>query len=257
MHLPHHLCVKGFTGDLSMVKCAHYKDGNMTLETPTIVEPFYVTLENPTFSLLGVLFSGWKKIPIHGVVLIYFRILCKDEPDEEHRIHLYLLPYSNQTEQTLKFHSGHQSEPYQSTEISLMGNYLDIQLLVEEVKTKDTIWQATLRKGGEITENIQSRSWPTIHKDEGASSQEEHFVDRHRKTLIENISSIYPVLDELLSWGLLTPEQYDIVRMRITHQQQMRELYGYIRGWGHRDKEILYNALKRYNKSLIRKLESA
>ncbi|KAM3910386.1 caspase recruitment domain-containing protein 8-like, partial [Leptodactylus fuscus] len=94
VYLPHYLCLKGFTEDTALVKIAHFRDGNLTLETPAQTEPFYITLQDPTFSCLGpLLLFRKKKTPIHGIVLIYFKIQCKGDPEEESKIHLYTLPY--------------------------------------------------------------------------------------------------------------------------------------------------------------------
>ncbi|KAG8549281.1 hypothetical protein GDO81_021755 [Engystomops pustulosus] len=102
VYLPHYLCLKGFREDRAQIQCAHFRDGNLTLETPTQIEPFYIILQNPSFSCLGPIFTfRKKKIPIHGIVLVYFKIFCKGDPIEERRIHLYVLPYSTYAEEML------------------------------------------------------------------------------------------------------------------------------------------------------------
>lgn len=57
------------------IKIAHFVDGQMTLEEPTRITPFHVVLDNPTFSLLGLLLKPCQKlfkfIPIHSVVQLY------------------------------------------------------------------------------------------------------------------------------------------------------------------------------------------
>lgn len=84
------------SGDLSWIKCAHFKNGNLSVETPTQVLPFHVVLENPSFSSLGVFFWNLlpkavaKYIPIHGKVLLYFKKAGRQ--CVEYKIHLYLLP---------------------------------------------------------------------------------------------------------------------------------------------------------------------
>ncbi|PIO40655.1 hypothetical protein AB205_0064920 [Aquarana catesbeiana] len=96
VYLPHYLCLKELSTDLSSIKCAHFKDGNLSVETPTQVLPFHVILENPSFSSLGVFFLNLlpravtKFIPIHGKVLLYFKKAGKQ--CVEYKIHLYLLP---------------------------------------------------------------------------------------------------------------------------------------------------------------------
>ncbi|PIO40654.1 hypothetical protein AB205_0064910, partial [Aquarana catesbeiana] len=96
VYLPHYLCLKELSGDLSWIKCAHFKDGNLSVETPTQVLPFHVILENPSFSSLGVFFwnlipkAAAKYIPIHGKVHLYFKKAGRQ--CVEYKIHLYLLP---------------------------------------------------------------------------------------------------------------------------------------------------------------------
>ncbi|XP_075711672.1 uncharacterized protein LOC142748464 [Rhinoderma darwinii] len=294
VYLPHYLCLKGFNGGKSLIKCAHFKGGNLTIETPTRTDPFYITLENPTFSCFGpVLSFRNKKIPIHGIVLLYYKILCKGCPEEEFKIHLYVLPYSTDAEESLdkknkKF--GFQrikkhehttdtvytkikylvagrpgvpvhpktlkfhSEPYQFTEIRLQEKDINMFLFVAEENTEDTVWDAHLTQS-DVKDITQSLSQLTIQEDAGACSLPKHFVDRHREALIQRTSNISPVLDNLLSQRLLTQEQYDTMRSRQPHQEAMRQLYTYLDIWGYSDKEKFYQALKKNNEPLIRDLE--
>lgn len=96
VYLPHYLCLKELSGDLSWIKCAHFKDGKLSVETPTEVLPFHVILKNPSFSSLGVVFwnlipkAAAKYIPIHGKVHLYFKKAGRK--CVEYKIHLYLLP---------------------------------------------------------------------------------------------------------------------------------------------------------------------
>ncbi|KAG8548047.1 hypothetical protein GDO81_026860 [Engystomops pustulosus] len=296
VYLPHFLCLKGFSGDTSQIKCAHFKDGNLTLETPTRIDPFYITVEAPTFSLLGALFGfGRKTIPIHGIVLIYFTVLCKGDPEEEHRIHLYVLPHTTNAEEDLdetnKYRgyqriikpehtsntvytnmkylvSGHpevsvcpetlkfQMERYQYTEIQLKKTDAEIFLSVSEEVTKDPVWTTHLRQS-DIKNIIQSPLQLTLHEGAGASLQEQrlHFVDEHRADLIQMISVVDPVLDDLLGPNLLTYEQYQTVRSQNTNPEQMRRLYDFIRAWGNKDKDKVLQSLRKHNRPIIRKLE--
>ncbi|XP_072006110.1 uncharacterized protein [Engystomops pustulosus] len=204
VYLPHYLCLKGFSGDISLIKCAHFKDGNLTLETPTQIEPFYVLLKNPTFSCLGLLTAlGKKKTPKHGIVLLYFKILCRGDPNEEYKIHLYTVPYTVNVEESLdqenkKFGfqrvkkyehtndaiytkskyliTGHPGvlahpktlkfdiEPYQFTEIRLKEKTADIFLYVAEEKTQDTVWDTRLTQN-DLMDVAQLLSSLTIHRD--------------------------------------------------------------------------------------------
>ncbi|XP_068103284.1 uncharacterized protein [Hyperolius riggenbachi] len=291
VYLPHYLCLNGFTADKSKIKCAHFKDGNMILESPTRVEPYYIVLENPTFSCLGpLLFLVRKKTPIHGIVLIYMRIVCPGDPEcQEYRIHLFLLPLVASIEEildkkklgtgfkrvdkppqptdtvysktkylitaypeptartkTLQFQTECPSYPYQFQEVNIKGDDIEIFLKVAEEKTKETVWDTAITRG-DIKDIKRFTSQPT----EGASVAPQHFVDKHRTALIARLSHIDPVLDDLLSLGLLGQEQYDKIRKKEPYQEKMRKLYEYVPMWSNTDKDKLYQAIQRCNEPLI------
>ncbi|XP_068113368.1 apoptosis-associated speck-like protein containing a CARD [Hyperolius riggenbachi] len=86
---------------------------------------------------------------------------------------------------------------------------------------------------------------------------EEHFVDKHQEQLIQNITTVTPVLDHLLQRRLLTGEEYDKVRAEKTDQEKMRSLYRICRGWSISDKDILYQAMKTSNPRVIKNLEGS
>uniref|UniRef100_A0A8C5PLX6 Apoptosis-associated speck-like protein containing a CARD n=1 Tax=Leptobrachium leishanense TaxID=445787 RepID=A0A8C5PLX6_9ANUR len=85
----------------------------------------------------------------------------------------------------------------------------------------------------------------------------EPFVVRHRAALIQRMSLVDPILDELLSKRLISQEQYETARSMGTSQSKMRELYSYAVSWGLQDKEMFYQILRRHNEPLIRDLESS
>ncbi|KAL8176576.1 UNVERIFIED_CONTAM: hypothetical protein K2H54_036505 [Gekko kuhli] len=86
VHLPHFICLQEGKTDVSQMKIAHFIDAGMTLEKPSQVTQFHVVLENPEFSVLGVLLKPIQRlIPVHSVVLLY-QIFRKTT------LHLYLVP---------------------------------------------------------------------------------------------------------------------------------------------------------------------
>ncbi|XP_077303371.1 uncharacterized protein LOC143923523 isoform X2 [Lithobates pipiens] len=95
VYLPHYMCLKELSEGTSQIICAHFKDGNWSVEKPARILPFHVVLENPSFSPLGTLWHFLpnmvtKHIPIHGKVLLYFRVVGKNHV--HYQIHLYLVP---------------------------------------------------------------------------------------------------------------------------------------------------------------------
>ncbi|XP_073403551.1 uncharacterized protein [Dendrobates tinctorius] len=87
------------------------------------------------------------------------------------------------------------------------------------------------------------------------TSDKKHLVTENRNKLINNITHVDPVLDDLLEKRLLTNEQYDIIRKKETSQEKMRELYGYVRSWGPRDNDTFLSILRDHNPVVIKNLK--
>uniref|UniRef100_M3XYW8 FIIND domain-containing protein n=1 Tax=Mustela putorius furo TaxID=9669 RepID=M3XYW8_MUSPF len=91
IHLPHIISLPANEVDMSWFHVAHFKDEGMILEVPARVEPFYAVLENPSFSLMGILLrcaSGTGvSVPITSTALLYYHFHPKDT-----KFHLYLIP---------------------------------------------------------------------------------------------------------------------------------------------------------------------
>ncbi|KAK0146136.1 Apoptosis-associated speck-like protein containing a CARD [Merluccius polli] len=90
---------------------------------------------------------------------------------------------------------------------------------------------------------------------EDLRGQEEHFVDRHRSSLIQRISSVAAILDQLLDQKVVSQEQYDTILAKATRQDQVRELYsGALRSSGTRGKDIFLSVLEETDHLLIEDL---
>ncbi|XP_066433659.1 apoptosis-associated speck-like protein containing a CARD isoform X1 [Eleutherodactylus coqui] len=99
---------------------------------------------------------------------------------------------------------------------------------------------------------------PAKREDQGAAAgDEKHFVDKHRTDLIQRVTLVAPILDDLLQDGLLPCEAYDTVRSINTNQEKMRALYDHVKSWGNKDKDKFLQSLIRHNPPLIRDLEEA
>ena len=84
---------------------------------------------------------------------------------------------------------------------------------------------------------------------------EEHFVDRHRSSLVQRISSVAAILDQLLDQKVVSQEQYDTILVKATRQDQVRELYrGALRSSGTRGKDIFLRVLEETDHLLIEDL---
>ncbi|XP_053938867.1 caspase recruitment domain-containing protein 8-like isoform X2 [Cuculus canorus] len=98
--LPHFICLTECT-DTGPCLIAHFKSGKMTLEKPTLLIPFYAVLENPSFSLLGVLWrkmrSSFHSVPVHSLVLIFQQLSAANTT-----LHLYLIPDDKSVKQAIE-----------------------------------------------------------------------------------------------------------------------------------------------------------
>ncbi|XP_069840700.1 apoptosis-associated speck-like protein containing a CARD [Dendropsophus ebraccatus] len=81
-----------------------------------------------------------------------------------------------------------------------------------------------------------------------------HFVDRHQTELIQHVTPVPPILDDLRDWNLIKREQNSIVRSKTTDQEKMRQLFDYVEAWGDEDKDRLLESLRKHNAPLIRRL---
>lgn len=72
----------------------------------------------------------------------------------------------------------------------------------------------------------------------------EHFVDKYKVQLIHTVSDVQPVLDELLTKGIIQQESYDRISSLPTSEEKMTELLdGHLKAVG--DKDIFYNIIEK------------
>ncbi|XP_069727136.1 caspase recruitment domain-containing protein 8-like isoform X2 [Phaenicophaeus curvirostris] len=97
--LPHFICLAECGADRPCF-IAHFEYEMMTLETPTLLMPFYAVLDNPSFSLLGVLWrkmrSSFGSVPVHSLVLLFQQLSAANTT-----LHLYLIPNDKSVKQAI------------------------------------------------------------------------------------------------------------------------------------------------------------
>ncbi|KAF7226504.1 transcript variant X2 [Nothobranchius furzeri] len=87
------------------------------------------------------------------------------------------------------------------------------------------------------------------------STNEEHFVDKHRNELIQRVSVVGPILDKLLMEKVINHEVYAEIHSKSTNQAKIRAVYdGPLRA-ARACKDIFYIILKDLEPYLIRDLE--
>ncbi|KAM6450715.1 caspase recruitment domain-containing protein 8-like isoform 2-T2 [Liasis olivaceus] len=295
VHLPHFICLQGGNTDTSQMKIAHIANEGIMLEKPSHISPFHAVLENPSFSLLGVLINPiYKLFPIHSVVQLYK--ICKKTTT----LHLYLIPndasliqaikeeeekYNSilvrkhpQTDEPLYFGSRYHIRS--SAEVTVNPKELEfsykrpeqLQSFMEiylrncrrinlSLKNKDnSVWDAWLEQ-----EDLQILTTTTVKElrikqvsyDSGTQHQEKelHFIEVHPEALIQRTVNVEGIMDMLYGNGILDLEQYQKVLSRGTNQEKMRELYQFVPSWNYSCKDQCYEALKVKNRFLIEDLE--
>lgn len=82
-------------------------------------------------------------------------------------------------------------------------------------------------------------------------------MDKHQRDLIERVSNIGPILDDLFLKGVIQQEDYDRIRAITTKQEKMRELYsGPLKSSGHAGKDIFYKTLQKRESHLVADLKT-
>ncbi|OWK13969.1 hypothetical protein Celaphus_00000900 [Cervus elaphus hippelaphus] len=279
--LPHFVAFQGNDVDISRFQVAHFKEEGMLLEKPARVTPCYATLENPSFSPMGVLLrmvhTALRFIPITSTVLLYHYL----QP-EEVTFHLYLIPSDcsiqkvaaiDDEEKKFQFVRIHKPPPL--TPLYVGSRYIvsgseKLEILPEELELCyrspqesqlfSEFYVRHLRSG--IRLQIRSKKdetvvWEALVKPASPGSPAalrlRHFVDRYREQLVARVTSVDPVLDKLHG-QVLSEEQYEGVRAEATAPGQMRKLFGFSRSWDWACKDRLYQALKETHPHLIMEL---
>ncbi|KAF4012265.1 hypothetical protein G4228_003552 [Cervus hanglu yarkandensis] len=271
--LPHFVAFQGNDVDISQFQVAHFKEEGMLLEKPARVTPCYATLENPSFSPMGVLLrmvhTALRFIPITSTVLLYHYL----QP-EEVTFHLYLIPSDCSIQKAIddeekKFQFVRIHKPPPLTPLYVGSRYIvsgseKLEILPQELELCyrspqesqlfSEFYVRHLRSG--IRLQIRSKKdetvvWEALVKP--AALRLRHFVDRYREQLVARVTSVDPVLDKLHG-QVLSEEQYEGVRAEATAPGQMRKLFGFSRSWDWACKDRLYQALKETHPHLIMEL---
>jgi len=79
-------------------------------------------------------------------------------------------------------------------------------------------------------------------------------VNRNRAALIQRVTSVMPIVDELNSKGMIHAETYAEIRAERTNQEKMRKLFEALEAGGDRVKYEFYHALKIHEQFLFRDL---
>ncbi|XP_064414239.1 caspase recruitment domain-containing protein 8-like [Latimeria chalumnae] len=101
IHLPHFIDYQALKDlDPSLIRIAHFEEGSVSLELVSKVHPMRVVLENPKFSLMGVIvycLSLIKPIPVNGLTMVYHFQEAADVT-----LHVYIIPDDPAMQEAIK-----------------------------------------------------------------------------------------------------------------------------------------------------------
>ncbi|XP_068767252.1 caspase recruitment domain-containing protein 8 isoform X4 [Struthio camelus] len=244
VYLPHFVCLAGGV-DVSLCRIAHFKSGKMSLEKPTKLNAFCAVLENPSFSLLGVL---WRKLrstlyslPMHSLVLIFQQLSAANTT-----LHLYLIPDDNSVKQPyLPFCYKGPKEQQLFIEIYIRNMAEEIWLLITNERDGTLVWKASLRSG-DI--NLPTSASQTLS---GAV-----FIKKHKMELCHRMGRISPILLHLRDANIINSDEEEEVQSQSMSQNRKKVLLQLVEKKGSEAQEQLYKILWKKDPFLITDLES-
>ncbi|XP_043333232.1 NACHT, LRR and PYD domains-containing protein 1 isoform X5 [Cervus canadensis] len=292
--LPHFVAFQGNDVDISQFQVAHFKEEGMLLEKPARVTPCYATLENPSFSPMGVLLrmvhTALRFIPITSTVLLYHYL----QP-EEVTFHLYLIPSDCSIQKAIddeekKFQFVRIHKPPPLTPLYVGSRYIvsgseKLEILPQELelcyrspqesqlfsefyvrhlrsgirlqirsKKDETVVWEALVKPGDLRRAV-TLAPPGLRASPGSPAA---LRLRHFVDRYrEQLVARVTSVDPVLDklhGQVLSEEQYEGVRAEATAPGQMRKLFGFSRSWDWACKDRLYQALKETHPHLIMEL---
>uniref|UniRef100_A0A671M1P2 Si:ch211-66k16.27 n=1 Tax=Sinocyclocheilus anshuiensis TaxID=1608454 RepID=A0A671M1P2_9TELE len=81
-----------------------------------------------------------------------------------------------------------------------------------------------------------------------------HFVDGNYAALVQRVTSVMAIADELKNEDIIHEEKYAEIRAEQTSQGKMRKLFEALNAGGHRVKNDFYYALRNHEPYLFRDL---
>ncbi|XP_033079741.1 caspase recruitment domain-containing protein 8 isoform X1 [Trachypithecus francoisi] len=282
IHLPHFISLQAGEVDVSWFLVAHFKDEGMVLQRPSRVEPFYAVLENPSFSLMGILLRiarGTRlSIPITSNMLLYFH-----PHPEDVKFHLYLVPSDALLMKMIddeedrfcgvRLQTSPPVEPLTFGACYSVSNSAHLEIIPTELKlsyrSPGEIQPFSKFYAGQMKEPIQlevtdkrhgTLVWKTVVKPAdiqlGAASAPRTFsgavfVRENHQQLQARVGDLKGVLDDLQDNEVLAKNEKELVEQAKTRQSKNDTLLTMVEKKGDRALELLFRSLSERDPYLV------
>ncbi|XP_071325385.1 uncharacterized protein [Trachinotus anak] len=275
-YLPHWICIDDNPTILDKFAVLHIDDCGDVVETVSEVTPSHVKLSEPVFSPRAVLMKAGFPVKINCNVLIY------QTNTAFLTLHIYLIPRDPGLQQAMDkrelsygyktIRKPHPEKSLKMRERFILTTDLDgAEIYPEKLKLRyesrdPNFFEMFIENPGRnfklslAQEDDHQLLWTcVIRKNEYQRTdhpQGKHFVDEHQCDLIDRVSNIASILDNLLREGVIQQEDYDQIRATPTTQEKMRKLYGGpLKAGGHKSKDIFYKTLEEKEPCLVADLK--
>ncbi|KAK2844951.1 hypothetical protein Q5P01_011610 [Channa striata] len=276
VYLPHWICIEDNPKILDTFAVLHIRDCGDAVEKVSEVTSSHVKLSEAVFSPKAAMMKVGFRVKINCNVLIY------KTNTAFLTLHIYLIPRDPALQQIMKRRESSYEykvirKPHPEKSLKMRDRFIlttdldDAEICPENLKLRyestdpnffeifiknpDSDFKLRLKE-----KNEHQPAWScVIRKDEYQSSgqtQGNQFVDKHRRELINRVSNIGPVMDDLLSEGVMQQEDYDQIQVIPTTQDKMRRLFcGPLKAGGPKVKDIFYMILEEKEPNLIADLK--
>uniref|UniRef100_A0A3B3SEA7 FIIND domain-containing protein n=1 Tax=Paramormyrops kingsleyae TaxID=1676925 RepID=A0A3B3SEA7_9TELE len=133
-------------------------------------------------------------------------------------------------------------------EVQLNRDVVEVELSVLEEKSGKVVWRRIVNLRGAVSPSPSTTD--TAHRQVVSHHSGVAFVDQHRKAIIQKVSLIDPILDDLHEH--IGEEKYNNIRAASTSQERMRRLYEVLNS--DELKKLFFDSLKKKESSLVLEL---
>ncbi|KAI4892613.1 hypothetical protein NFI96_021680 [Prochilodus magdalenae] len=245
-HIVRYFLVKENKVELTV---AHFNDDNVEIIKPLQVTSTHVIIHIRGLSLFGILRDVrdllFKPYPISAQVLLFYKTM--------HSIlYIHLLPGTVPVEEAYSLHC--YTAVKGRLEFTHFVHYFNFITYIFSSENGVNISRKPVRCNVILYLPTPANSTEAASPRTDAEAAE--FVDGHRETLIQRVSSVIEIADRLRSKKMVGKEMYNEIENAQTPQKQMRKLYDALDSGGTKVKAEFYKVLKEKLQSLVDELEA-